>query len=64
MQRIAPNNQYEPTYYIEVWRAGRETPTRYFLNSMKYFSGQISCKTIAIFKIRENRIPTKHNFNK
>lgn len=64
MQRIAPNNQYEPTYYIEVWRAGKGIPTMYFLNHMDYFSEQISYKTICVFKIRPNQIPTKHNFNK
>ena len=57
-QRIAPNNQLPATYIIEVWRAGQATPVRYFLNSVKYFSNNISEKTIAIFRIRENKLPT------
>lgn len=74
-QQIAPNNNIPATHFIEVWH----TPTaKKFQNSnesdckeMDEFDYEITrsyqsplITTIAIFRIRENKLPTKHNFNK
>lgn len=61
-QRIAPNNQLPATHFIEVWKSPSDNVLRYFLLTANAFADITSCNTIAIFRIRENKLPTKHNF--
>lgn len=63
-QRIAPNNSLPATHFIEVWKASANSPTRYFLERIKDSPIYLASNTIAIFRIRENKLPTLHNFNK
>jgi len=67
MNRIAPNNQLPATHFIEVWK----TPTSESgtfngkIHLIKYFELvpiSILWPTVAIFRIRENKLPTKHKF--
>jgi len=70
MNRIAPNNQLPATHFIEVWKGGTQKIHNSSMEEIKYLSNclhatKVLCyKTIAIFRIRENKLPTKHNFNK
>lgn len=69
-QRIAPNNQLPATHFIEVWRGlfrkthngdiGEIEVIDNYLESTQ----SLGYRTIAVFKIRCNIVPTKHNFNK
>ena len=68
-QRIAPNNQYPATHFIEVFVSGK--PLDWYnvrdievLDDDLSVTGHTSCPlhTIAIFRIRENKLPTKHKF--
>lgn len=71
--RIAPNNSLPSTHFIEVWNVkGRTTPRKlidwdiqdikYFREIIDYTSESSTLHTIAIFRIRENKLPTLHNF--
>ncbi|OYY99550.1 MAG: hypothetical protein B7Y37_13750 [Sphingobacteriia bacterium 28-36-52] len=63
MNRIAPNNQFKAEYIIEVWKGHKDT--LYFEYPAWYFKfPPSSFKTLAVFKVRQNKLPTKHNFNK
>ncbi len=68
MKRIAPNNRLPATHFVQVWKG--EQCVHYcspkhisVLHSnvtkvLKYGS----FKTIAVFHIRENKLPTNHKF--
>lgn len=67
-QRIAPNNNLPATHFIEVYihknigyqqdePEGIETIVDTLTWTVK-----TNHKTIAIFRIRENKLPTLHNF--
>lgn len=69
MQRIAPNNQLPATHFIEVWKGisqGLHIEHIIPINLMDdLISGDgtnMYGTTIAIFRIRENKLPTKHKF--
>lgn len=74
MKRIAPNNQLPATHYIEVWRSNYSKEVRslsendcfpiYMIeDSLKYTQEECpTIDTIAIFRIRENKLLTKHKF--
>lgn len=69
MNRIAPNNNLPATHFIEVWSNLFRThqddepyQMNVLQNSLALNDNELS--TIAIFKIRENKLPTLHNFNK
>lgn len=67
IQRIAPNNQFPATHFIEVWKGKYKTHTEWqepiwFFNYKVKATLEIGGKTIAIFRIRENKLPTKHKF--
>lgn len=68
MQRIAPNNQLPATNFVEVYKHtdyGYEQCTCNTIDVMGFsldFTYMCGHKTIAIFKIRENKLPTKHKF--
>lgn len=62
MNRIAPNNQLPATHFIEVWKAPEDSVVRYFFLTANTFADMPTCNTIAIFRIRENKLPTKHKF--
>ena len=71
MQRIAPNNQLPATHFIEVWSGNygmaniTDEPCNIgILDFSLSVTESLSNITIAIFRIRENKLPTKHNFNK
>ena len=68
-QRIAPNNQLPATHFIEVFVSGKPLDwynVRYIevLDDDLSVTEHTSCPlhTIAIFRIRENKLPTKHKF--
>lgn len=67
-QRIAPNNTLPATHFIEVWRGIKGNAYQGFIMRLSNFSSTLDgtrrsgCKTIAIFRIRENKLPTLHNF--
>jgi len=67
MNRIAPNNQLPATHFIEVYCASYETECN-DLKSIDYLQNDLKLTiafgftTIAIFRIRENKLPTKHKF--
>ena len=69
-QQIAPNNQYEASHFIEVWRGlFRKTHNGDIseiedIDSYLESTQLLGYRTIAVFKIRCNIVPTKHNFNK
>lgn len=74
-QRIAPNNSLPATHFIEVWGDSLNKIKFIFDNPMiekidllqeelQYTSECLGLYTIAIFRIRENKLPTIHNFNK
>ena len=68
-QRIAPNNNLPATHFIEVWSNGiyenrsrfpeKISKLSFHLNATKF---RDNIKTIAIFRIRENKLPTLHKF--
>ena len=67
MNRIAPNNQFPATHFVEVWKGKYRTHTKrpkpiWYFNSKVKATLEIGGKTIAIFRIRENKLPTKHKF--
>ena len=69
--RIAPNNSLPATHFIEVWRTPvfyvyiyvyeKRKPITFFKRCLDATVASRG-KTIAIFKIRENKLPTLHNF--
>lgn len=72
-QRIAPNNNLPATHFIEVFHT--KTIKRFqqstendckkinkLNNEIDKTSKMKSVKTIAIFYVRENKLPTKHKF--
>jgi hypothetical protein len=67
MNRIAPNNQLPATHFIEVYCASHETEDN-DLKSIDFLQNDLKLTiafgftTIAIFRIRENKLPTKHKF--
>lgn len=68
-QRIAPNNQLPATQFIEVWETPERTeqdgsPHEMWVLSYSLALNDDYMQTIAIFRIRENKLPTKHNFSK
>lgn len=67
MNRIAPNNQLPATHFIEVWKGQYDyylgnLNDIFFLNDNLIATAFANGKTIAIFRIRENKLPTKHKF--
>lgn len=80
MNRIAPNNQLPATHFIEVYSDGCTTNMQdrislsyhkpYSPFDMEYLdrnlrkTKQVNLYTVCLFRIRENKLPTKHNFNK
>lgn len=68
MQRIAPNNQLPATHFVEMYNDGYEWNYSYKPVPIKNIiigigiSNMLGFKTIAIFRIRENKLPTKHKF--
>ena len=68
MNRIAPNNQLPATHFIEVWKGATPKIYNASMEKIKYLSNCLDAtkslcyKTIAIFRIRENKLPTKHKF--
>lgn len=72
-QRIAPNNQLPAAHFIEVWKAKKDTvheelsPRKcIFIEDIDMVLEHTELKenlhTYAIFRIRENKLPTKHKF--
>ena len=66
-QRIAPNNQFPATHFIEVWKKPTSGSSTFNgkIHLIKYFELvpiDILWPTIAIFRIRQNQLPTKHKF--
>ena len=77
-QRIAPNNQLPATHFIEMYSDGGFTnqqkdlmynkfsvevlPINILSDDLKYTEKHPIIYTIAIFRIRENKLPTKHKF--
>lgn len=65
----APNNQFPATHFIEVWRGVKGNTYQGFIIRLIHFNSTVEHtryaggKTIAIFRIRENKLPTKHDFN-
>jgi len=61
---IATNNQLPATHFIEVWKGGTQKIHNSSMEEIKYLSNclhatKVLCyKTIAIFRIRENKLPT------
>lgn len=70
MQRIAPNNNLPATHFIEVWKhksfKDLQISDCYEIQDIDEliagFTKTINYKTIAIFRIRENKLPTLHKF--
>ena len=68
MNRIAPNNQLPATHFIGVSVDNDGVWYRFPLpigrlsSEIKYTESQSGCNVIAIFRIRENKLPTKHKF--
>ena len=67
-QRIAPNNNLPATHFIEHWKSTFGT---YKIEPVKKVSSlgyhlsrteMFGFTTIAIFRIRENKLPTLHKF--
>lgn len=69
-QRIAPNNTLPATHFIEVSKDDIGLwykcllPIERLDYEIKYSEMDLNTKVIGIFRIRENKLPTKHNFNK
>ena len=70
MQRIAPNNSLPATHFIECfyddtfYRIVDEKPLS-FKTATPFFDWDNCIETpVYIFRIRENKLPTLHNFNK
>lgn len=68
-QRIAPNNQLPATHFIEVWKGLSDVLHRDNIRPISIIEQSISGdgtfmygKTIAIFRLRENKLSTKHKF--
>lgn len=69
-QRIAPNNQLPATHFVEVWKyyVSKEFDMTYKPYPIEELIHHLEDtihyrhKTIAIFRIRENKLPTKHKF--
>lgn len=67
MQRIAPNNQLPATHFIEVYVSGKPLDW-YHVRYIELLPDDLestlhtSLYTIAIFRIRENKLSTKHKF--
>lgn len=76
MEKIAPNNQLPATHFIEVWqRCNTKRPERYtekdvynisdleqHLDETTIVTDCGGIDTIAIFRIRQNKLPTNHKF--
>ena len=70
MNRIAPNNSLPATHFIEVYDFKVYDYCEYTKNPLEIFDIEDSLfltevlggKTVAIFKIRKNKLPTLHNF--
>lgn len=68
MQQIAPNNQIPATHFVEVYKhkycgyAERRCNTIDRINVSMDFTYMRGHDTIAVFHIRENKLPTKHKF--
>ena len=68
--RIAPNNNFPATHFIEVYDFGSYDITEstayplgiISLESALFMTKALFGKTIAIFRIRENKLPTLYNF--
>lgn len=63
-QRIAPNNQFEAECFIQFFRIGRNSfgfQSKPIKQSELYINNDY---TYAIFRIRQNKLTTKHKFNK
>lgn len=78
MNRIAPNNQFPATHFIEVWSDGttNNQQDRFYkkdfstCNVFELFwlpenlqrTVRNNLYTVCLFRIRENKLPTKHKF--
>jgi hypothetical protein len=70
MNRIAPNNQLPATHYVEVYDFKEYDYCEYSENPLPINNLNVSLRltsalfgeTIAIFRIRENKLSTKHKF--
>ena len=62
MNRIAPNNQFEAECFIEVWKPSTLLEAKYLKYHNENFLFPPSSQTLAVFKVRENKLPTKHKF--
>lgn len=58
MQRIAPNNNLPAKSTIIVWCDGSQTFHNYIPNTHWSWDWTV----VAIFRIRENKLQTKHKF--
>ncbi len=61
-QRIAPNNQLPEECIIEVWKPSTLLESKYFKYHTENFKFPPSSQTLAVFKVRQNKLPTKHKF--
>ncbi len=76
---VAPNNAYPATHFIEIWKNDlideKRNDLKYKFNELDCYPIQeleevladtantLTYKTVAIFKIRENKTSTLHQFN-
>lgn len=72
-KRIAPNNNLPATHFIEVWKPYGKSVHRPILpqdcmeiesfdRGLNYTKSKQNLHTYAIFRIRENKLPTLHKF--
>ena len=69
-QRIAPNNQLPATHFIEAFNWEKGDELEYSPKPRKIcdidlclaLTKNMGGTTIAIFRIRQNKLPTKHKF--
>lgn len=70
VQRIAPNNNLPATHFIDIFKTPsgirKQDKRPISFNKLEPFGLNYKgdCIPIAIFRIRENKLPTLHNFNK
>lgn len=78
IKRVAPNNAYPATHFIEIWRH-KTADTRWYKwykfdafdcdpiqeleEVLADTANSFNYKTVAIFKIRENKTSTLYQFN-
>ena len=62
MQREAPNNHLPATHFIPMWIGYGELSVNYYRPQKIGFHRFNLHDALCIFKIRENKLPTLHNF--